>query len=73
MSSSGVKIQHASPTGPLDVPVLGRVVQVGEIVEAPASVAKLLLAQSDVWSKAGKVADDKPAEVEASPEGEGSN
>jgi hypothetical protein len=44
-----VKITHQSPLGPLLVPVLGRDVAAGEVVDVPKSIADPLLEQSDLW------------------------
>lgn len=51
-----MKIKNVSRFGDLDVPLLGRVVTHGEVVEVTAEQAELLLPQADNWQavKAGK-------------------
>jgi hypothetical protein len=47
-----VKIRNISPRGALDVPLLGRVVEAGAVVEVTADQADRLLPQADNWEKA---------------------
>lgn len=44
-----MQIRNVSRFGDLDVPILGRVVAYGEVVEVTAEQAKLLLRQADNW------------------------
>lgn len=50
------KIRNTSPRGALDVPLLGRVVDAGEVTEVTADQAQRLLPQSDNWAPADKAA-----------------
>ncbi len=47
-----LKIKNVSPLGDLDVPLLGRVVKAGEVVEVTKEQSSKLLAQGDVWEPA---------------------
>ncbi len=47
-----LKIKNVSPLGDLDVPLLGRVVKSGEVVEVTNDQSSRLLAQSDIWEPA---------------------
>jgi len=47
-----LKIKNVSPLGDLDVPLLGRVVKSGEVVEVTKEQSTRLLAQGDVWELA---------------------
>lgn len=42
-------IRNVSPRGALDVPLLGRALDAGEVVEVSAEHAAILLAQVDNW------------------------
>ena len=44
-----MKFKNVSPLGDLEVPVLGRVVNVGEVFEVPADLGVLFAEHSDVW------------------------
>lgn len=44
-----MKIRNISPRGALDVPLLGRVVEAGEVTEVTKDQADRLLPQSDNW------------------------
>lgn len=46
-----MKIKNVSPRGDLDVPLLGRVVAAGEVVDVNADHANRLLDQPDNWQK----------------------
>lgn len=62
-------IRHKSPLGALDVPLLGCVVERGEVVEVTAEQAERLLQQSDLWEIAPAPKPDKqPAEKSADKE-----
>lgn len=47
-----VKIRNTSPRGALDVPLLGRVVEAGEVVDVDPAHAARLLKQVDNWQPA---------------------
>lgn len=42
--------KNVSPSGDLELPVVGRVIAAGEVFEVTDSVAPLLLGQPDVWA-----------------------
>jgi hypothetical protein len=44
-----MKFQNVSPVGALDFPLIGRVVEAGEIIEVPDDRAHLIEGQTDVW------------------------
>ena len=44
------KIQNISPLGDLDVPLLRRAVEAGEVVDVSDDHAELLLAQTGAWA-----------------------
>jgi hypothetical protein len=46
------KIKNVSPFGDLDVPLLGRIVEQGSIVEVTAEQADILLQQEANWQPA---------------------
>jgi len=50
-------IRNVSPRGALDVPLLGRSVDAGEVVEASPQHAAILLAQVDNWHPADGATD----------------
>lgn len=59
-------ITHESPFGPLDVPLLGRVVEVGEVITTTEEKGRLLIDQQPIhkWAevvpaKTSKKGDDK--------------
>jgi hypothetical protein len=51
-----VKIKNVSPFGDLDIPLLGRVVAAGEIVEVTDEEAEILLQQESNYQPVGKPA-----------------
>ena len=53
-----IKVKNVSPFGHLDVPLLGRVVEAGEVFEAHEEHAAILLAQPFHYAPG-----DKPAEA----------
>ncbi|MCB2413651.1 hypothetical protein LGT39_12430 [Demequina sp. TTPB684] len=52
-----VNIRNVSPVGDLDVPLLGRLVKRGEVVEVSLEHAQRLLRQNDVWHVVGPSGD----------------
>lgn len=53
-----MKFKNVSPMGDLDVPVLGRTVAFGEVVEVPAEVGVSFGEQPDVWAPVSKKESD---------------
>lgn len=49
-----VKIKNVSPFGDLDIPLLGRIVAAGEIVEVTEEEAGILLRQEANYQPVGK-------------------
>lgn len=49
-----MKIRNVSPRGGLDVPLLGRTVDAGEVVDVTAAQAELLLEQPDNFQPVDK-------------------
>lgn len=49
-----VKIKNVSPFGDLDIPLLGRIVAAGEIVEVTDEEAAILLMQESNYQPVGK-------------------
>lgn len=47
-----MKIKNISRFGALDVPLLGRVVELGEVVDVPDGLGEQLLAQARTWAAA---------------------
>lgn len=43
------KFRNVSPSGDLDVPLLGRVIKAGEVFDATEEQAALLIEQPGVW------------------------
>lgn len=60
-----IKIKNTSPIGDLDVPLLGRVVAVGEVVEVTIDQAQRLMRQSDVWQLADVDTSQRPSESDS--------
>lgn len=59
------KIKNVSPFGDLDIPLLGRVVEAGAVVEVTDDQAAILLRQEDNFHAAGDGAGDiKKASLE---------
>jgi hypothetical protein len=75
-----VKVKNISPFGHLDIPLVGRVVEAGEVFDATEDQASQLLAQpfhyapgdksAEAFLKALLGATDAPAEAPATGEGE---
>ncbi|WP_422934979.1 hypothetical protein [Sinomonas sp. P47F7] len=72
-----MRIKNISPYGELDVPLLGGVVEAGEILEVDPEHAEALLAQAENWEPADAAAravaeelntDPEPAAAEAVPD-----
>lgn len=62
------KIKNVSPFGDLDVPLLGRVVESGSILEVSEEEARILLMQEDnfhPWGPDARDALEKEKEAEA--------
>jgi len=57
-----IKIKNTSPIGDLDVPLLGRIVAVGETVEVTPDQASRLLRQADLWCLADTDTLPRPSE-----------
>jgi hypothetical protein len=47
------KFKNVSPLGALDLPLIGRVVDRGEVIEVTAAQAKHLRGQTDTWKPVG--------------------
>jgi len=58
-----VKIRNISPRGGLDVPLLRRTIDAGEVVDVTAAQARALLPQHDNFAPADKPARDLAAEL----------
>jgi hypothetical protein len=53
------KFKNVSPLGALDLPLIGRVVEAGEIIEVTTARAKFLKGQTDTWKPMkGSTTDD---------------
>jgi hypothetical protein len=55
------KFKNVSSQGALDLPLIGRVVQPGEVIEVTAEQAKHLAGQDAVWQPVGRKAVPLPA------------
>ncbi|MEB0001603.1 hypothetical protein QN357_01460 [Cryobacterium sp. RTC2.1] len=57
------KYRNVSPLGDLDTPIVGRIVEAGEVIELPAERAVFLVGQDETWEPA-----DDEARALANPE-----
>lgn len=57
-SPKTTSICNVSPLGALDVPLIGRVVAAGEIVDVPTEHADRLLEQEANWARAGSATEE---------------
>lgn len=62
-----LKIKNMSPLGDLDVPLLGRVVKSGEVVEVSPEHAQQLLRQGDLWQATDSDPSQRPPESAKKP------
>lgn len=60
------KFKNVSPLGALDLPLIGRVVERGEVIDLTAAQAKHLRGQTDTWKPVGnsnQTGDQTPSPV----------
>ncbi|ALV43119.1 hypothetical protein AU252_19765 [Pseudarthrobacter sulfonivorans] len=65
------KLKNISPLGALDVPLLRRVVDAGEVFDTTEDQARVLLLQSDNYQPADKAAKTLAASLTAQQDGDG--
>ena len=62
-----VQIRNTSPRGALEVPLLGRGVDAGEVVDVKAEHAARLLQQEDQWQRVTRPAARRPSTKRSRP------
>jgi hypothetical protein len=62
------RFQNVSPQGALDLPLIGRVVDAGEVIEVSTAQAKHLKGQTSIWRPVTTAGSDDPATTGNAPQ-----